>query len=113
MGSRGPGISLCAVSIYASRHLCAEGLRAMTTKRFIAGAVCPSCGQQDSVRMYTENGENYRECVECHYSDVMEKDPSLAGKPPVTRVSPEDRKSDDDAKKDSAVQIVRILDQQP
>ncbi|WP_257287868.1 YheV family putative zinc ribbon protein [Endozoicomonas sp. SESOKO2] len=83
----------------------------MTTKRFIAGAVCPSCGRQDSVRMYTENGENYRECVDCHYSDVMEKDPSLAGKPPVTRVSPEVSKSDDDANKDKGVQIVRILDQ--
>lgn len=61
--------------------------------------------------MYTENGENYRECVDCHYSDVMEKDPSLAGKPPVTRVSPEGSKSDDDANKDKGVQIVRILDQ--
>nr|WP_079253714.1 YheV family putative zinc ribbon protein [Endozoicomonas arenosclerae] len=85
----------------------------MTTKRFIAGAVCPSCGHQDSVRMFSENGENFRECVDCGFSDVMEKDPSLAGKPPVTRVSPEDMKSKDDADKDNGVQIVRILDQQP
>ncbi|KEQ16628.1 hypothetical protein GZ78_22645 [Endozoicomonas numazuensis] len=83
----------------------------MTTKRFIAGAVCPSCGHQDSVRMYSESGENYRECVDCGFSDEMEKDPSLAGKPPVTRVSPEDEKSNDDANKDNGVQIVRILDQ--
>ncbi|WP_252177720.1 YheV family putative zinc ribbon protein [Endozoicomonas sp. 4G] len=82
----------------------------MTTKRFIAGVVCPSCGHQDSVRMYTEHGENHRECVDCGFSDVMEKDPSLAGKPPVTRVSPKDGKLDDDAKKDNDVQIVRILD---
>ncbi len=63
--------------------------------------------------MFSENGENFRECVDCGFSDVMEKDPSLAGKPPVTRVSPEDMKSKDDADKDNGVQIVRILDQQP
>ncbi len=63
--------------------------------------------------MYSENGENFRECVDCGFSDEMEKDPSLTGKPPVTRVSPEDMKSNDDANKDSGVQIVRILDQKP
>ena len=62
--------------------------------------------------MYSQGDENIRECVDCGYSDVMEKNPSLAGKAPVTRVSPEDEKPEE-VKKDDGVQIVRILGKQP
>jgi len=40
-------------------------------KRFIAGAVCPKCSEQDKVVMYTEGEENFRECVACGFSDRM------------------------------------------
>ena len=82
----------------------------MTTKRFIAGAVCPSCGAQDAVQMYDKGDDKIRECVDCGFSDVMDKEPSLAGNPLATRVSQEEIK-EAAVSKDSDVQIVRILDQ--
>jgi len=34
-------------------------------KRFIAGAVCPSCQAQDSLAMCRENNVDIVECVKC------------------------------------------------
>ncbi|WP_313053646.1 YheV family putative zinc ribbon protein [Atlantibacter hermannii] len=34
-------------------------------KRFIAGAVCPSCQAQDSLAMWCENNVDIVECVKC------------------------------------------------
>lgn len=42
-----------------------------TKRRFIAGAVCPSCAKMDKVVMYKEAGEDWRECVSCGYKDKM------------------------------------------
>lgn len=38
-------------------------------KRFIAGAVCPACQKQDTLRWWTENGIERVECVECQHTD--------------------------------------------
>ncbi|MRI33347.1 hypothetical protein EOPP23_10160 [Endozoicomonas sp. OPT23] len=83
----------------------------MTTvkKQFIAGVVCPSCGAQDTIQMYTIDEEQFRECVDCGFSDEMEKEPSLLGKPLATRVSPEEELKQEQARSDD-VQIVHILD---
>jgi uncharacterized metal-binding protein (TIGR02443 family) len=40
-------------------------------KRFIAGAVCPSCKAQDKVTMYREGEFDFRECIECGFKDQM------------------------------------------
>lgn len=40
-------------------------------KRFIAGAVCPRCAQMDRILMYTVDGVQHRECVNCGFSDQM------------------------------------------
>lgn len=40
-------------------------------KRFIAGAVCPRCAQMDRILMYTLDGVQHRECVNCGFSDQM------------------------------------------
>lgn len=40
-------------------------------KRFIAGAVCPRCGEMDKIVMYQKEGRDYRECVSCEFSDEM------------------------------------------
>ncbi len=37
------------------------------TRRFIAGAVCPRCGEMDKLVVDSETDE--RECVRCGYSD--------------------------------------------
>ena len=76
----------------------------MPTKRFIAGAVCPSCGAMDTIRIFTHGGQEHRECVECSYSDVMSFEPSLEGKLPETRIVREERIPDNN------VDIVRILE---
>lgn len=45
-------------------------------KRFIAGAVCPRCGEMDSLKMHRADGREYRECVRCDFSDSMAMDGS-------------------------------------
>lgn len=40
-------------------------------KRFIAGAVCPRCGEMDRIVNYTEAGKNFRECVACGFKDEI------------------------------------------
>lgn len=38
-------------------------------KRFIAGAVCPSCGQLDKIRAWRDEDLYKRECVSCDFRD--------------------------------------------
>lgn len=38
-------------------------------KRFIAGAVCPSCKTSDSLMLYFENNVEKLACVKCDYQD--------------------------------------------
>ncbi len=38
-------------------------------KRFIAGANCPSCKVQDTLRWWVENNIELVECVECDYAE--------------------------------------------
>ena len=52
-------------------------------KRFIAGAVCPRCGQQDKLRVDSE--ADTRDCVACGYTD--ERPVAAAAEAPKTRVS--------------------------
>lgn len=45
----------------------------MTTKRFIAGAVCPRCSEMDKIRAWRDEDDEkqYRECVSCGYTDAQ------------------------------------------
>ena len=54
-----------------------------TTRRFIAGAVCPRCSQMD--RIVVDMETDRRECVACGFSDERPED-KLAREVP-TRVS--------------------------
>ncbi|WP_260259982.1 YheV family putative zinc ribbon protein [Vibrio intestinalis] len=38
-------------------------------KRFIAGASCPKCNQQDTLRWWIENNIELVECVDCSYQE--------------------------------------------
>jgi len=38
-------------------------------KRFIAGAVCPRCGEMDRLVTYTNNEGTFKECVSCDYEE--------------------------------------------
>ena len=82
-------------------------MKVKPVKRFIAGAVCPSCGAQDTVRMYQQEAKEYRECVDCGFSDEFHQKPaqegqvSASGEP--TLHEPEKVKGED-------VQVIQILD---
>ena len=45
-------------------------------KRFVAGAVCPRCGEMDTIRVYRNEIREYRECVKCDYIDGQNLDGS-------------------------------------
>ena len=64
----------------------------MIKKRFIAGAICPSCGEMDSIRMYMDSGGLQRkECVECDYSETLSSEPNLEGNLPGARIPREEK----------------------
>ncbi|MGO1247989.1 MAG: YheV family putative zinc ribbon protein [Oceanisphaera sp.] len=43
-------------------------------KRFIAGAVCPSCSESDSMMLYLEHGVEKVECVSCGHTQSQTDD---------------------------------------
>ncbi len=42
-----------------------------SVKRFIAGASCPECGEQDSIVSYQQLDDRIRECVECGFKQRL------------------------------------------
>ncbi len=61
----------------------------MAIKRFVAGVVCPKCGQSDVIRVWQqpEEQKQYRECVDCGYQDSLANDIKVnVAKEPDTRV---------------------------
>ncbi|MGB0898515.1 MAG: YheV family putative zinc ribbon protein [Psychrobium sp.] len=43
-------------------------------KRFIAGAKCPKCGEQDTLKLYKENDVEKIECVDCGHKQSQVDD---------------------------------------
>lgn len=56
-------------------------------KRFIAGAVCPACSEQDKIQMWEEDGVPHRECVACGYADTLDARGNSVPKEIPTRVN--------------------------
>ncbi|WP_108126635.1 YheV family putative zinc ribbon protein [Saccharospirillum mangrovi] len=71
--------------------------------RFIAGAVCPRCGEMDTLKAGNDGNVMVRECVECGFTDRI-SDSVNAPTELTTRVSEPQRPSDTEA------QPVRIID---
>ncbi len=71
------------------------------TRRFIAGAVCPSCKQMD--KMVVDLDTDHRECVACGFSEARpqggsaEELPTRVTRPAARRV-------------ETTADVVRILD---
>ena len=42
-------------------------------RRFIAGAVCPSCGEQDKIVVFEEEQEQKMQCIHCNYQRSKEE----------------------------------------
>lgn len=47
-------------------------------KRFVAGAICPSCNKKDRVRIWLEGSVSYRDCVSCDFYEKSNEKPQLA-----------------------------------
>ena len=58
-----------------------------TTRRFLAGAICPRCEAVDRIQVYAEGDRDFRECVACGFKDEMHF-PGAAREIP-TRVQPD------------------------
>jgi uncharacterized metal-binding protein (TIGR02443 family) len=56
-------------------------------KRFVAGAVCPRCGELDCIRVYRNEIREYRECVNCDYVDGQNLDGTPEPEELETRVN--------------------------
>jgi len=69
---------------------------AIIKKRFIAGVVCPKCGEMDKIRMYRdEDDTELRDCVACGFTETytQHKEAKAATEEPLyeeltTRVTP-------------------------
>jgi len=72
------------------------------SKRFIAGAVCPRCGEMDRLVSYEQDGQSIRECVSCDFSEWLVA--NVAPNEIETRVNQMPSEESDD------VSAVKILD---
>ena len=73
-------------------------------KRFIAGAVCPSCAAIDTTLVYMHMGKEHLECVDCRYSDTMNANVSSDAVLPKTRVAKEEQAPDKE------IDIIRVVE---
>jgi uncharacterized protein len=72
-----------------------------TTRRFVAGAVCPRCSEMDKLVVYNEAGKDFRECVACGYKEEMHFKPVARELDTRVNQTEEDKKD--------AVQVINIL----
>jgi uncharacterized metal-binding protein (TIGR02443 family) len=70
----------------------------VSKKRFIAGAVCPACSEQDKVQMWDVDGVPNRECVACGYADTLNEHGQSVPKELGTRVNVSEVKKPADPK---------------
>ncbi|MDM3870829.1 YheV family putative zinc ribbon protein [Porticoccus sp. W117] len=70
--------------------------------RFIAGAVCPRCGEMDKTVAYKEEEENFRECVSCGFKEQLRL--QAAPRELDTRVN----RSEEEKQRETSV--VRLID---
>ncbi len=72
-------------------------------KRFVAGAVCPRCGEMDRLVVYSNDEGSFKECVSCDFKEkqVVQVEVSELS----TRVNhmPEEETGED-------VQVVTLMD---
>jgi len=77
----------------------------MSTKRFIAGAVCPRCGEMDRLVTYTIDDDTFKECVSCDFEEkqLVQVDPGEM----ETRVN---QLTEEESLDESPIQVVKIME---
>lgn len=79
-------------------------------KRFVAGAVCPRCGEMDTIRVYRNEIREYRECVKCDYVDGQNLDGSPEEAELETRVNkPPSKQSESKSEPSSIAQPLMFV----
>ena len=77
----------------------------MSIKRFIAGAVCPRCGEMDRLLTYSNNEGTFKECVSC---DFEEKQLVQVDQGEIeTRVN---QLTEVESRDENSVQVVKIME---
>ena len=74
-------------------------------KRFIAGAVCPRCGEMDKLRTYSTEEGTFKECVVCDFEEKQMAQVELSELD--TRVNHQSGQEDEP---EADVQVVQLLD---
>jgi len=59
-----------------------------THRRFIAGAICPRCGELDKIYVFLRDEQQWRACVRCDFEEAMETQISSGQQELPTRVTP-------------------------
>jgi len=75
-------------------------------KRFIAGAVCPRCGEMDKLVSYSNEQDTFKECVACGFEEKQAVQVELDELGTRVNHLPET----DTANQDESVQVVQIMD---
>jgi len=77
----------------------------MSTKRFIAGAVCPRCGEMDRLVTYTIDDDTFKECVSCDFEEkqLVQVDPGEM----ETRVN---QLTEEESLDENPIQVVKIME---
>lgn len=75
-------------------------------RRFIAGAVCPSCEEMDKVVMFDADGKRWRECVACGFKDALIEQPQEELKTRVNQPVPGEKP----LAHEDEVSVVSIID---
>lgn len=73
-------------------------------KRFIAGAVCPRCGEMDKLKAWTQDDTQHRECVACGFTDEM----SLVVEPEMDELATRVNQTQPDPRDE--IQVVKLMD---
>ncbi len=93
-----------------SRRIMAPSDKPPPKRRFIAGAVCPECRAVDRLVVYGEPGAQQRECIECGFTDSVDR--VVASSEPRNRLRGE-RPVNTASDTTAPVQTVRILEPSP
>lgn len=78
-----------------------------TPKRFVAGAVCPKCGEMDRLRLWRDEIHENRECISCDYTDIMRLDGASEPAEIATRVNQE--KEDPNLQTVDGVEVIKLV----
>lgn len=85
-------------------------------KRFIAGVVCPKCGEMDKIRMFRDDkGDELRDCVACGFTETYAQHKESKDSEPLyeeitTRVTPVGKTLLDEEEKPLRIMTPTILD---